>query len=362
MDFEEMSQPDLGNRILENLNTAVLFFDPDLVLRYMNPAAEMLFQVSARHLVGQTAGAFLQGPGDVIESTIARVTEADRPFTERELALTLPSGNKVTVDCAFVPLLETDFAGCTLLEIQNIDRQLQISREEQLLNQQQVAREMIRGLAHEIKNPLGGLRGAAQLLERELNDPALSEYTQVIIDEADRLQSLVNRMLGPHRLPELSEVNVHQLLERVRVLVLAEYGERLILVRDFDPSIPDLYVDSDRILQALLNIVRNAAEAIGEQDEGVIILRTRIQRQFTIGNIRHKLAVQIEIEDNGPGIPDQIKERLFYPLVTSGPKGVGLGLSIAQTLVSQHGGLIEWQSEPGKTVFRVILPLEKGDD
>ncbi len=361
MDFDEMTEPELGNRILENLNSAVLFFDPDLELRYMNPAAEMLFEVSSRHLIGQKAGDLLQGPGDIIETTISRVTESDRPFTERELALSLPSGNTVTVDCTFVPLLDWDMTGCTILELQSIDRQLQISREEQLLNQQQVAREMIRSLAHEIKNPLGGLRGAAQLLERELNDPVLSEYTQVIIDEADRLQSLVNRMLGPHRLPELSEVNVHQLLERVRVLVLAEYGERLRIIRDFDPSIPDLYVDSDRILQALLNIVGNAAEAIGDREEGEIIMRTRIQRQFTIGNVRHRLAAQIDIEDNGPGIPEQIRERLFYPLVTSGTKGVGLGLSIAQTLISQHGGLIEWKSEPGKTVFSVILPLENGD-
>ncbi len=357
-----MPTEELTHRVLENLETAVLLFDSEPVLRYLNPASEVLFQVSARHLLGQKAQDLLVGPGDVIETTLSRVLESDRPFTERELGLVLPNGNQVTVDCAFVPLLEGDLEGGFLLEIRSIDRQLRITREEQMHNQQQVAREMIRGLAHEIKNPLGGLRGAAQLLERELNDPALSEYTQVIIEEADRLQSLVNRMLGPHRLLEPEQVNIHLLLERVRTLVLAEYGHRLQINRDFDPSIPEVSVDSDRIIQALLNIVGNAANAIGERADGEIILRTRILRQFTLGNRCHRLAVLIEIEDNGPGIPEEIQDRLFYPLVTSGSNGVGLGLSIAQTLVSQHGGLIEWRSEPGKTVFSVILPMEQDDD
>ena len=357
-----MPTEELTHRVLENLETAVLLFDAEPVLRYLNPASEVLFQVSARHLLGQKAQDLLVGPGDVIETTLSRVLESDRPFTERELGLVLPNGNQVTVDCAFVPLLEGDLEGGFLLEIRGIDRQLRITREEQMQNQQQVAREMIRGLAHEIKNPLGGLRGAAQLLDRELNDPALSEYTQVIIEEADRLQSLVNRMLGPHRLLEPEEVNIHLLLERVRTLVLAEYGHRLKINRDFDPSIPDVSVDSDRIIQALLNVVGNAANAIGEREDGEIILRTRILRQFTLGNRCHRLAVLIEIEDNGPGIPEEIQDRLFYPLVTSGSNGVGLGLSIAQTLVSQHGGLIEWRSEPGKTVFSVILPMEQDDD
>jgi two-component system nitrogen regulation sensor histidine kinase GlnL len=362
VDSDLMPNEELTHRVLENLETAVLLFDSEPTLRYLNPASEILFEVSARHLLGQKALDLLTGPGDVIETTLNRVLESDRPFTERELGLVLPNGNRVTVDCAFVPLLEGDLEGGFLLEIRSIDRQLRITREEQMQNQQQVAREMIRGLAHEIKNPLGGLRGAAQLLERELNDPALSEYTQVIIEEADRLQSLVNRMLGPHRLLEPEEVNIHLLLERVRTLVLAEYGNRLRINRDFDPSIPELSVDSDRIIQALLNIVGNAANAIGEREDGEIVLRTRILRQFTLGSRCHRLALLIEIEDNGPGIPEEIQDRLFYPLVTSGSNGVGLGLSIAQTLVSQHGGLIEWRSEPGKTVFSVILPMEQDDD
>ena len=362
MDLQEISSHELAVRVLENLTAAVLLFDEDFILRFMNPAAEMLFAVSSRNMVGQRGHDLLRGPeGEVIESSIERVVDTDRPFTEREIALTLPAGGRVMVDCTFVPLLEAELEGCFLLEIQQIDRQLKISREEQLINQQQVARELIRGLAHEIKNPLGGLRGAAQLLERELDDPGLAEYTRIIIDEADRLQSLVNQMLGSHRLPQMAEVNVHMLLERVRTLVLAEYGDRLRIERDFDPSIPDLYVDSDRIIQAILNIVRNAAAVIADRENGVIVLQTRILRQFTIGSVRHKLAVQIDIEDNGPGIPEEIREKLFYPMVTATRNGVGLGLSISQTLISQHGGLIEWRSEPGNTVFSVILPLEKGD-
>ena len=228
--------------------------------------------------------------------------------------------------------------------------------------QHQAARAVVRGLAHEIKNPLGGLRGAAQLLERELSDESLKEYTRVIIGEADRLRNLVNRMLGPNTLPQKALINIHHVLERVRSVVLADTpvgalnaapGVRII--RDYDPSIPDFQADRDQLIQAVLNIVRNAVQAVG--DTGDITLRTRIQRQATISQQRYKLAVRIDIVDNGPGIPTDMLENIFYPLVTGRPEGTGLGLSIAQSLINQHQGLIECTSRSGQTIFTLLLPL-----
>ncbi len=348
----------LQKRILENLSSAVLLFDHALRLQYMNPAAEMLFEVSFRHMLGNPSESLIQCPEGVTRENLQQALVTGHHFTERELSLPLPDGKRVTVDCTVIPIMDGDGETGLLIEIQQIDRQLRISREEQLLSQHQAAQELIRGLAHEIKNPLGGLRGAAQLLEQELDDPALCEYTQIIINEADRLKNLVNRMLGPDRLPNLRESNIHTLLERVRNLVLAESGERIQIIRDYDPSIPDLYVDSDRIIQALLNILRNAAREISDNPDGRIVLQTRILRQFTIGNRRHRLVAQIGIEDNGRGIPEAIREKLFYPMVTASEDGVGLGLTIAQSLINQHGGLVECASEPGKTLFSVLLPVE----
>lgn len=358
MTLPKTSFEKFGPQILDNLNTAVLLFDPDLNLQYMNPAAEMLFAVSARHMTGLPADKLLRCPGGFAEDNLNRALASGHPFTEREVSLPRADLKNITVDCTVIPVTERDGINGLLVELQQIDRQLRISREEYLLSQHQAARDLIRGLAHEIKNPLGGLRGAAQLLEGELPDPSLSEYTQVIIDEADRLQELVDRMLGPNKLPKLQEVNIHTLLERVRNLVAAEFGNKVKLVRDYDPSIPDIYVDSDRIIQSFLNIVRNAARAVGEQEDGSVILRTRILRQFTIGTLRHKLVVEVGIEDNGPGISDEIREKLFYPMVTASEGGMGLGLSIAQSLINQHGGLIECSSKPGKTLFNVLLPVE----
>jgi two-component system nitrogen regulation sensor histidine kinase GlnL len=215
---------------------------------------------------------------------------------------------------------------------------------------------LIRNLAHEIKNPLGGLRGAAQLLEQEFADQSLKEYTQIIIGEADRLRNLVDRMLGPIRPPVYDDVNIHEVLERVRTLVLAEIGDGIHIEQDYDPSIPLLKGDADQLIQAVLNIVRNAVQAL--EGQGVILIRTRVQRQYTIGHTRHKLVARLDIIDNGPGISKERLEEIFYPMISGRIDGTGLGLSIAQVLVSQHGGLIECESRPGKTVFTLLLPLE----
>jgi len=243
-----------------------------------------------------------------------------------------------------------------LVELRQIDYQLRIEQEEHLITQQQATHELVRGLAHEIKNPLGGLRGAAQLLEQEIKDDALLEYTQIIISEADRLRALMDSMLGPNELPKIQAVNIHQILERVRDLVQAEAGRKLRFHHDYDPSLPDLQADPDLLLQALLNIVRNAAQALG--NDGDIAVRTRVQRNFNIGSSRHRLVARIEITDNGPGIAEDLHKQIFYPMITGRSDGTGLGLSIAQALISRHQGLIECNSQPGNTVFTILLPLD----
>jgi two-component system nitrogen regulation sensor histidine kinase GlnL len=347
---------DVERSVLDHMATAVLLLDDDLRVQYLNPAAEMLFDVSARQIYRQPVESLVQCPDHKVHAHLSAATRTGQPITERELTMRLFDGREMTLDCTVIPLPAGEGSRGVLLEVQQVDRHLRISREEQLLSQQQVTRDVVRGLAHEIKNPLGGLRGAAQLLQAELDDRELREYTEIIIQEADRLQNLVNRILGPNRLPAYQPLNIHHVLERVRSLVQVEVGQRIELVRDYDPSIPELVGDADQLIQALLNIVRNAARAVAEG--GRIELRTRVQRQFTIGGTRHRLVVQIDIMDNGPGVPEEIRDRLFYPMVTSGTGGLGLGLSIAQSLINQHQGLIECNSKPGETVFTVYLPVE----
>lgn len=349
----------LYQRVLENLTTALVMLDAELAIRYINPACEMLFAMSARKARGKALRHLVMGPDELFERLQACL-EDGHPFTERELHLSLFGQREYIVDCTVTALTEPGQPLGLLLELVRIDRQLRITREENLIAQHNATRAVIRGLAHEIKNPLGGLRGAAQLLERELPDPQLAEYTKIIIDEADRLQKLLDRMLGPNTLPNLRETNIHHVLERVRSLVLAEAPPGISITRDYDPSIPDLKADSDQLIQAVLNLVRNAVQALGEH--GAIILRTRAQRQITIGHERHRLVLTLEVIDNGPGIPADIQERIFYPMVTGHANGTGLGLSIAQSLVNRHGGLIECNSEPGSTVFRILLPLENANE
>jgi two-component system nitrogen regulation sensor histidine kinase GlnL len=241
-----------------------------------------------------------------------------------------------------------------LLEFRHIDQQLKTAREERLAEQQQANRELIRNLAHEIKNPLGGIRGSAQLLERELANPQLHEYTQVIIKEADRLQELMHRLLSSHRLMQPQQANIHELLERVRSLILAEFPD-VSVKRDYDTSLPDVTGDREQLIQAILNIVRNAAQAL--EGRGEIVLRTRALRQVTLAKRRYRLALQLQVIDNGPGIPEAIREQMFYPLVSGRAGGSGLGLTLAQNFIQQHQGSIEVDSRPGRTCFTVMLPL-----
>lgn len=259
-----------------------------------------------------------------------------------------------------VVLAPTDVAGEAIIELLPLEHQAKQEREERLVDQAQANKELIRNLAHEIKNPLGGIRGAAQLLQMEISKD-LSEYTQVIIHEADRLQVLVDRLLAPHRRPHLvGDVSIHEVCERVRSVVLAEFPRGLRFVRDYDISIPEFRGDREQLIQALLNITHNAAQALTDQianGQAQITFKTRIARQVTFGKQRYRLALELHVIDNGPGVPDEIKDRIFYPLISGREGGTGLGLTLAQTFVQQHHGLVECDSVPGRTDFKVLIPL-----
>lgn len=281
-------------------------------------------------------------------------TTGDHYANEMRLAPTEAHRDERTVDCRVSPISTDD--ACLLVEMTDVTRRSQISRENALLIQHGAGRQMIRQLAHEIKNPLGGIRGAAQLLERQLDNEELHEYTQVVISETDRLAGLVDTLLGPGGPPNKEPANVHELLEYVVRLVEAEGNQRLKIRRDYDPGLPLIDLDKAQIIQAILNLVRNAVLSLAGQ--GTLTLRSRAVTNFTIGNIRHRVIASIEIEDDGPGIPAELQDSIFYPLVTSRPEGTGLGLPAAQELLSRHGGMIEFESRPGRTVFFVRIPLQ----
>ncbi|MBE2294375.1 MAG: nitrogen regulation protein NR(II) [Phycisphaerales bacterium] len=347
---------DYHRRVVEGLSIAVLVLDRRLRVLFMNPTAETLFELSFRKARKLAFPELIVG-AETFVNGLRQCLENGAPYIERELQLVLHPGRIITVDCAAASLLEQDSSSDLLLELRQVDWRLRINREEHILAQHHTTRALVRNLAHEIKNPLGGLRGAAQLLERELPDPALREYTSIIIGEADRLRNLVDRMLGPNQLLNHDEVSIHEVLERVCSLVEVEVDTGIRIERDYDPSIPLLWGDADRLIQAVLNVVRNAVQALGRQ--GTIVLRTRVQRQYTIGPRRYKLVVRLDVIDDGPGIPPEQQEQIFYPMITGRPDGTGLGLSIAQGIVNQHGGLIECVSRPGETVFTLLLPLDK---
>ena len=351
-----MTKTDKYQRLIENQTTVVMAFAPSGELEYINPAGEMLFGTGSTRLHGLHYQDLFREQKEFIDSVCLALREG-YGFTERDIQLSLPTGKTLRVDCAVTPLSDTGSSDGLLLELMPVERAQRIYREENILEQTSLTRSIVRGLAHEIKNPLGGLRGAAQLLEKELPNRNLREYTAVIITEADRLQNLVDRMLGPKTPPRLRPTNIHEIMERVRQLVRAEVTDKYRFVIDYDPSMPDLLADADQLIQAILNVVRNAMQATEALTNPQITLRTRPQRQVTIGHVRHKLVLRVDVVDNGPGIPDEFRERVFFPLVTGRPEGTGLGLSIAQSLVHQHGGLIELDSRPGYTRFSIYLPF-----
>ncbi|MDH5764587.1 MAG: nitrogen regulation protein NR(II) [Gammaproteobacteria bacterium] len=344
--------------ILDNLSTAVILLNDDLNIQFINPACENLFQISFKRAYHKNLDDIFY-INDQFNLRLKHSLETEHPFAEHEITIDSLFSGKLTVNYTVTPLLHTGSKSYLLIEFTHLDRHLRITREEKLINEQNATKNLIRGMAHEIKNPLGGLRGAAQLLERELPDKNLKEYTQIIIGEADRLQNLVDRMLGPKIVPQKQDINIHQVLEHVRQLVLAECSEGIHFNLDYDPSLPYFSADPDLLIQAVLNITRNAIAAL--DNNGEITFKTRPVRHFTIGHKHHRLVLQIDIMDNGHGIDDELIEQIFYPMVTGRADGTGLGLSIAQSLINQHDGLIECISQPGNTIFTIYLPLELND-
>ena len=341
---------------LDLLATAIVLVDQGSTVRYANPAAENLFELSSKNFVGHTITEIFQ---DALLDTAVEYARANNcTYIEHDLKIGALGRGKLQLNCTVSPVeLEGWIAGWRglLLEFRHIEQQMKIAREERLLDQSQANRELIRNLAHEIKNPLGGIRGAAQLLDHELERPNLHEYTQVIMKEADRLQALMDRLLTPYRLPQPAPLNIHEVLERVRSLILAEYPHGIAIRRDYDTSLPLLKGDKEQMIQIVLNVVRNAAQALNRN--GQITLRTRVVRQVTLARRRYRHALQLEVSDTGPGIPDDMRERIFYPLVSGRDGGSGLGLTLAQTFITQHGGTITFDSQPGNTTFTLLLPI-----
>ena len=329
--------------------------DASLLIVGLNPAAENILGISAKRAHGEPLLRLVDDEPE-LRDILGRVIQTGNHYAnEMRLGPTEVHAEERVVDCRVSPI-ECDSA-VLLIEITDVTRRSRISRENALLIQHGAGRQMIRQLAHEIKNPLGGIRGAAQLLERQLADPEQREYTAVVISETDRLAGLVDTLLGPGGPSNKEPVNVHELLEYVMRIIEAENKDTLTIQRDYDPGLPLIDLDRDQMVQAILNLVRNAATAL--EGQGSITLRTRAVMNFTIGDTRHRVIASIEIEDDGPGIPNDLQDSIFYPLVTSRPDGTGLGLPAAQELLSRHGGLIEFESRPGRTVFIVRIPLDQ---
>lgn len=335
----------------------------------ISPEGRCLFaNASFEDVLGQSRRSVLRGSlfdwfvdDEMMRDTVAAV--ARNEFSTSRLEALLHRPGSTSGDALPVHVIVNQMEGLPdlLVELVEIEQQTRQDREERALDQAQATKELIRNLAHEIKNPLGGIRGAAQLLEMEIESRSLSEYTQVIINEADRLQSLVDRLLAPHRKPHVvSDVNIHEVCERVRSLINAEFPRGLRVERDYDISLPDFRGDREQLIQAVLNIAHNAAQALEDRIEAgdaCIVLRTRVARQVTLGKQRYRLALELHIQDNGPGVPESIRDRIFYPLVSGREGGSGLGLTLAQTFVQQHKGTIECESEAGKTLFKIVIPL-----
>jgi two-component system nitrogen regulation sensor histidine kinase GlnL len=343
---------------LDLLSTAVVLLDARARIVHVNQAAELLFDTSRKTLVGQPGGRVL---GDEAQIRQLVVDAAANAFGQRKQIMDVRRAGREPLPVQVIATAQYGDSTPLVLEVSEIEQQLKVDREERQLGLTEANRQLLRNLAHEIKNPLGGVRGAAQLLESELTSAEQREYTRVIIAEADRLQALVDRLLVPHRAPRVvADVNIHEVLERVRMVMLAEFPRGLAIERDYDASAPEVRGDKEQLIQAVLNIVRNAAEALDDRiaaGDARILLRTRVARQVTIARIRHRLALDLHVIDNGPGIPDELRDRIFFPLVSGRENGTGLGLTLAQTYVQQHDGLVEVESRPGRSDFRILIPL-----
>jgi two-component system nitrogen regulation sensor histidine kinase GlnL len=343
---------------LDWLATMAALVDPHGRLLYANPAMEAGLGLSRRHLLGQDLAQWLTRQGLWHEAL--RQVQANE-FSSKRFDCTVMA--RMAADALQVQLIvaRTEVPDMLLVQLVELGQQTRQEREEQWFNQAQANKDLIRNLAHEIKNPLGGIRGAAQLLQMDLESRELLEYTRIIIHEVDRLQTLVDRLLAPHRRPHVvGDMNIHEVLERVRSVILVEFPQGLSVERDYDASIPEFRGDREQLIQAILNIAHNAAQALAERmraGDARIVFKTRIARQVTLAKQRHRLALLLHITDNGPGVPADIKDRMFFPLVSGRDGGSGLGLTLAQTFIQQHQGTIECDSQPGLTDFRILMPL-----
>lgn len=352
-----MNTESFNTRLLDHLTSAIVVLDSSFCLFHLNPAAEVLFKISDKRSRNSYIGDLLYQP-EVTLKALRNVQKNKNTFIARKFHLTLANKTKLLIDFSISVINDQD-QDFLLLEIQELDRSYSISRGETLISNHETTLELVRNLGHEIKNPLGGIRGAAQLLALELPSKELEDYTNVIIDEADRLVNLVDRLTGSYKKPVLEIHNIHEVIERVRSLLEAESKGSILFVRDYDPSIPEFLCDVEQLIQAVLNIVRNAMQALNESEQvdPQIILRTRAISHATIGPVMHKLIAKIEIIDNGPGIPAKLLDTIFYPLISGRAEGTGLGLSIAQTILKNHQGLIECESHEGQTKFILSIPL-----
>ena len=353
-----MSLPLSRFQAFDLLATPIAVIEGEGRISFVNAALEDVMGMSRRSLTGAYLPEFFVDPKPLKNALIGARSNEFAALRYEAMLKRLHHGDSLPVHMIVAP---SDRVDEVIIELLPVEQQTRQEREERLLEQAQANKELIRNLAHEIKNPLGGIRGAAQLLELELDNKQLTEYTQVIIHEADRLQSLVDRLLAPHRRPHVvGDVNIHEVCERVRALILVEFPKGLSVVQDYDASIPEFRGDREQLIQAVLNIAHNACQALTERiaaGNAQIIFRTRVARQVTVGKQRHRLALELHVIDNGPGVPDSIKDRIFYPLVSGREGGSGLGLTLAQTFVQQHQGLIECDSVPGLTDFKLFIPL-----
>ncbi len=350
----------VGLDTFDHLATMVAVVEPDGQCMFVNAAFEEILGLSRRAVLRESIYDWFTEPS-LLREVVAAVSRND--YATSRLEAELKRHPHLFPEPLHIQAIVTrlEHRGLVVIELVEVEQKTKQEREERALDQAQANKELIRNLAHEIKNPLGGIRGAAQLLQMELESKSLTEYTQVIIHEADRLQLLVDRLLAPHRRPHMvGDVNVHEVCERVRSLILAEFPKGLKVVRDYDISVPEFRGDREQLIQTVLNIAHNAAQALAERIEAgdaKLILKTRVARRLTINRELHRLALVLHIEDNGPGIPESIRDRIFYPLVSGREGGSGLGLTLAQTFVQQHHGTIECESQPGHTVFKILIPL-----
>lgn len=342
--------------LVNHLTTAIVLLNARMEIVALNLSAENLFRVSQHQMQWEPIASLLC-LDPILQGQLEHSSVNQHSFTSRDTQIQQANGHRLWVDLSVTAV---DDEGSLALEIQPLERVKRLTQEARISNQQQASSNLVRNLAHEIKNPLGGIRGAAQLLQREL-DPQLHEFTDIIISEADRLRDLVDRLHGPQRQTQKQSCNIHQILDKIDQLLRAEAGEKAQLVRDYDPSLPDLLIDANQMTQVFLNVGRNALQALLEHQVmgALICLKTRVMRRFTIGNTCHRLVCCISIIDNGPGIAADLKEDIFFPLVTHRAQGTGLGLSIAQSLIQQHQGLIECDSQTGQTCFNIYLPMEQ---